>query len=52
MQAAIAAIPIDLSIAAVLDPQVVIRAILLGALAFTAVGMLSLAESSEDEVKS
>ncbi len=52
MQAAIAAIPVDLSIAAVLDPQVAIRATLLGALAFTAVGVLSLAECSEDEVKS
>ena len=51
MQAAIAAIPVDLSIAAVLDPQVAIRATLLGALAFTAVGVLSLAECSEDEVK-
>lgn len=51
MQAAIAALPVDVAEAAVLDPRVALRATLLGALAFTAVGVLSLAECSEDDIQ-
>ncbi len=48
MQAAIASLPLNLTAATILDPQISIRATLLGSIAFTTVGILSLAECSED----
>ena len=48
MQAAIASLPLNLTAATILDPQISIKATLLGSIAFTTVGILSLAECSED----
>jgi hypothetical protein len=51
MQSAIAGLPTNLPLEQVFDSTMSMRTTLLGSLAFAIVGILSLAECSEDEIR-